>query len=231
MTRNKILLQQLSVCAEWDVDDAVLLLYRKDHRSRAMFTVLHFLPYFSPIWRHNGEKKTARYFSNEIKIPWINPPQTVEGSLTETANILLWMQNDSKTLQVSSVSFKARCSAVEKSAASPVIHDDLEEEAPVAVFPPAQEQRISLDCILMYFFFPSGFEHGVYFPKYLYGVIFNVSISEGWLLFWNARWIFACTESDIPFWQKHSLSCPNPGKACCVRQLDLCSPCCLLHRA
>lgn len=32
------------------------------------------------------------------------------------------------------VSFKARCSAVEKSVASPVICDDLEEEAPVLFF-------------------------------------------------------------------------------------------------
>lgn len=54
------------------------------------------------------------------------------------------------------VSFKARCSAVEKSVASPVICDDLEEEAPVLFFfsPPTQGQRISLDCSVIFFFFP-----------------------------------------------------------------------------
>lgn len=52
------------------------------------------------------------------------------------------------------VSFKVRCSAVEKSVASPVICDDLEEEAPVVFFffPPTQGQRISLDCSLIFFF-------------------------------------------------------------------------------
>lgn len=90
---------------------------------------------------------------------------TVKDLLTKTINIILQMRNDNKTLQVSSGSFKARCSAVEKSAASPVMRGDLEGEALVAVFfPPAHGQRINLDCIVMSPP-PSGFEHGVYFPK------------------------------------------------------------------
>lgn len=105
---------------------------------------------------------------------------TVKDLLTKTINIILQMQNDNKTLQVSSGSFKARCSAVEKSAASPVMRGDLEGEALVAVFfPPAHRQRINLDCIVMSFFSPLALSMECISQKYLYSVIFNVSISEG----------------------------------------------------
>lgn len=107
---------------------------------------------------------------------------TVKDLLTKTINIILQMQNDNKTLQVSSGSFKARCSAVEKSAASPVMRGDLEGKAPVAVFfffPPAHRQRINLDCIVMSFFSPLALSMECISQKYLYSVMFNVSISEG----------------------------------------------------
>lgn len=104
---------------------------------------------------------------------------TVKDLLTKTINIILQMQNDNKTLQVSSGSFKARCSAVEKSAASPVMRGDLEGEALVAVFfPPAHGQRINLDCIVI-FPPPLALSMECISQKYLYSVIFNVSISEG----------------------------------------------------
>lgn len=51
------------------------------------------------------------------------------------------------------VSFKARCSAVEKSAASLVIHDDLEEKAPVAVFSSYSGAKDSFELYLNVFFF------------------------------------------------------------------------------
>lgn len=107
---------------------------------------------------------------------------TVKDLLTKTINIILQMQNDNKTLQVSSGSFKARCSAVEKSAASPVMRGDLEGKALVAVFfPPAHGQRINLDCIVI---FPPpppplALSMECISQKYLYSVMFNVSISEG----------------------------------------------------